>query len=83
METKAISNIMYAANSLVVLPSLWEKVDSPFAAISILKRGFIDAYGGWTWSNFWNIVPLSRTYNYIDEIVAASSDKTIREHFED
>ena len=64
MLTRAIFN---AANGLLVIDHVQERLGTAFPGPSILLNGFFTKYGVFSWSNLKNITPLSRTYDFLDE----------------
>lgn len=82
-KLRAIRNVMIAANGMVILPGIFEKFDSPFAGPSIIARGFISAYGGFSWSNLKNIIIFKRTYDFFDDPIELATGESIWGHMVD
>ena len=71
-----------AVDSLLVMPVLWSMVTDPFAGMSILSRGFVDAFGGYDWKNIRNLIPGKKLYTITDEITELSTGQDIASRFE-
>ena len=76
MLTRAIFN---AANGLLVIDHVKERMGTAFPGPSILLNGFFTKYGVFSWNNLRNITPLSRTYDFADELYHTATGDVINE----
>ncbi len=66
-DYKVMKIANYATDSLLVMTSAIDLISAPFAAISILKRGFVDPFGDVNLNNMKNLIPLQKTAGIVDE----------------
>jgi len=76
-DSRLVRNAKYAAGSLFVIPVLIDKLNSPFAAIAILRRAWIQAMSLSTsrLDNLKYILPLYGGYSTMSEFVESFNSK--------
>jgi hypothetical protein len=81
-KVKLINSIKYAAESLTIVGPAYSWAKEPFAMLNILSSSFTNAYGEPSFKLITNIIPLSRLYRTVDNIVEETTDEKIVKHIE-